>query len=78
MASPKYMELGFNFIYSTFIFCIILVMTLRMKRVKPEHMAMPLKGYFLKKSDKSVMLCDGAVKRVLRVRRNNYEHQARI
>ena len=39
MANPKHMELGFNVIYLTFIFCIILVMTLRMKRVKPEHMA---------------------------------------
>jgi hypothetical protein len=37
MAKPQYMEMGFNVIYLTFIFCIILIMTLRMKRVQPEH-----------------------------------------
>jgi hypothetical protein len=38
----------------------------------------PLKNIFLTKADKFVMLCDGAVMRVLRVRGNNHEHQARI
>jgi hypothetical protein len=36
MPKPQYMEMGFSIIYLTFIFCIILIMTLRMQLVKPE------------------------------------------
>jgi hypothetical protein len=39
MAKPQYMEMGFNVIYLTFIFGVILIMALRMKRVKPEHLS---------------------------------------
>jgi hypothetical protein len=33
------MEMGFSIIYLTFIFCVILIMTLRMRQVKPEHLS---------------------------------------